>query len=90
MRTSIVNSKPAMGALKMPAIPAAAPQATSMASVCGGSLNACPRLLPMAAPVNTMGPSAPTDPPKPMVNDEAMSDEYMLCIFRRLFFSARA
>ena len=49
-----------------------------MASFCGVSLKACPRLLPMAAPVNTIGPSAPTDPPKPMVTDEAMSDEYML------------
>ena len=47
-------------------------------------------LLPMAAPVNTIGPSAPTEPPKPMVTEEAMSDEYMLWILRRLFFSARA
>ena len=90
MSTSMVNSRPAMGALKMPAMPAAAPQPTSIMSVCGDKRKACPRFDPMAAPVNTMGPSAPTEPPKPMVTDDATSEAYMLCTFKRLFFNAMA
>ena len=74
MSTSTVKRSPAMGALKMPAMPAAAPHPTSIMSVWGERRNSCPRLEPMAAPVNTMGPSAPTDPPKPMVMDEATSE----------------
>ena len=41
--------------------------------------NKRPRFEPMADPVSTMGASAPTDPPKPMVTDEAMTEVYMLC-----------
>ena len=41
---------------------------------------------PMAAPVHTMGPSAPTEPPKPMVTELASRDVYMLCRFSRLLF----
>ncbi len=84
--TSRVKSIPAMGALKMPAMPAAAPQPTNIIRMRGERRNICPMLEPMAAPVYTIGPSAPTDPPLPMVSDDAMSDEYMLCFFSRLLF----
>ena len=40
----------------------------------------------MEAPVSTMGASAPTEPPKPMVNELATIDEYVLCDFKRLPF----
>ena len=40
-------------------------------------------LEPMAAPVKTIGPSAPTEPPNPMVIDEAISDAYMLRFLSR-------
>ena len=51
INTSIVNSIPAIGALKIPAIPAAAPQPTNIIKMRGDSLNAWPRLEPIAAPV---------------------------------------
>ena len=38
-----------------------------------------PRLEPMAAPVYTIGASAPTEPPNPIVRALVTSDEYMLC-----------
>ena len=37
-----------------------------------------PRLLPMAAPVYTMGASAPTEPPKPIVTAEVSIDDQVL------------
>ena len=81
--TSRVKSIPAMGARKMPAIPAAAPHPTRSISTLGDSRNAWPMLEPMAAPVKTIGPSAPTEPPNPMVIDEAISDAYMLRFLSR-------
>ena len=86
MSTSSVKSIPAMGALNMPAMPAAAPQPTSIISMRGDRRKAEPRLEPIEAPVYTMGPSAPTEPPKPMVTELAIRDVYMLWRFRRLLF----
>ena len=37
----------------------------------------------MADPVSTMGASAPTEPPKPMVMADAMTDDQQLCPFKR-------
>ena len=37
----------------------------------------------MAEPVSTIGASAPTDPPKPMVMAEAMTLDQQLCDFNR-------
>ena len=37
------------------------------------------RFEPMAAPVSTIGASAPTDPPKPIVRPEPTMDDHMLC-----------
>ena len=84
--TSMVNKTPAIGALKIPAIPAAAPQPTSIIRIRGDILKSCPRLLPIEAPVATIGPSAPTEPPKPIVIAEAITEEYILCGFNRLLF----
>ncbi len=72
--TSKVKSMPAIGALKMPAMPAAAPHPTNIINTRGDILKSDPRLLPIAAPVYTIGPSAPTEPPKPIVMDEATID----------------
>ena len=72
--TSRVNNAPDNGALKIPATPAAAPQPTSNISKRGDKRNACPIFDPMAAPVETIGPSAPTEPPKPIVIDAATTD----------------
>ena len=81
--TSSVNTNPAIGALKMPAIAADAPQPTSSISCLLSILNNCPRLEPMAEPVSTIGASAPTDPPKPMVMADAMTDDQQLCPRKR-------
>ena len=84
--TSSVNTSPAIGALKMPAIAPAAPQPTSVISVLLSSRNSLPRLEPIADPVNTIGASAPTEPPKPMVIAEAITLDHVLCDFKRDFF----
>ena len=84
MSTSRVNTSPAMGALNMPAMAPAAPQPTSNTSVRLSILNSLPRFDPMAVPVNTMGASAPTEPPKPMVMAEASTDDQQLWPRRRL------
>ena len=76
--TSSTNTRPAIGALNMPAIAPAEPQPTSSMSVRCSILNIRPILEPMAEPVSTIGLSAPTDPPIPIVMALAMTDEYML------------
>ena len=88
--TSKVNTNPAIGALKIPAIAAAAPQPTSSISVLLSMRNNCPRLEPMAEPVSTIGASAPTDPPKPMVMADARTDVQQLCPLRRDCFEDMA
>ena len=90
MSTSSVKSMPAMGALKMPAMPAAAPHPTMIMSTRGDMRKSCPTAEPIEAPEKTMGPSAPTEPPKPMVTELAQSDERMLWRFRRLLFCEMA
>ena len=81
INTSSVNTKPAIGALKIPAIAAEAPQPTNNITVRGSILKSLPKLLPMADPVSTIGASAPTEPPNPMVILEAMTDVQQLCAF---------
>ena len=88
--TSSVNTSPAIGALKIPAIAAAAPHPTSSIKVLLSILNSLPRLEPMAEPVRTIGASAPTEPPKPMVMAEAMTEVQQLCPLRRDRFDAIA
>ena len=79
--TSKVNTSPAIGALKMPAIAPAAPQPTSVISIFRSMWNSLPRFEPMAEPVSTIGASAPTEPPKPMVMAEAITDDQQLWDF---------
>jgi hypothetical protein len=67
-KISRAKSTPAMGALKIAAIPPATPQATSVFMWWRLTPIACPKLLPMAAPIWTIGPSVPADPPEPMVS----------------------
>ena len=76
--TSSVNTSPAIGALNTPAMAALAPQPTSSIIVFLSMRNICPRLLPMAEPVNTIGASAPTEPPNPMVMPDATTDDQQL------------
>ena len=77
--TSMVKTTPAIGALKIPATAPAAPHPTSNMSVLCGILNILPKFEPMAEPVSTIGASAPTDPPKPMVMELAIKLDHVLC-----------
>ena len=65
----------------MAATAAAAPQPTSTISCLLLMWKSLPRLEPMAEPVSTIGASAPTDPPKPMVSADATSDVQQLWAF---------
>ena len=71
IKTSRVNTSPAIGALNIPATAPEAPQPINSISVLWSSLKIRPKSLPMADPVNTIGDSAPTEPPKPIVRAEA-------------------
>ena len=77
--TSRVKTSPAMGALKIPPMAPAAPQAIINIIVFCSKRNSLARLDPIAAPVSTIGASAPTEPPKPIVSPEPMIDDHMLC-----------
>jgi len=90
IRISNVKTSPAIGALKMPAMAADAPQPTRTINFLLSRWNNCPRLLPMALPVSTIGASAPTLPPKPMVILDAMTDDQQLCPLSFDLFVARA
>ena len=79
INTSSVKTSPAIGALKTPAIAALAPHPTKSINVRLSMRNNCPRLLPMAEPVSTIGASAPTEPPKPIVTPEATTEDQQLC-----------
>ena len=73
-----MKTKPAIGALKIPDTAAVAPQPTRSISVRLSNLNIRPKLLPIAEPVKTIGASAPTEPPKPIVMAEATIDDQVL------------
>ena len=83
INTSSVNTSPAMGALKIPAMAPAAPQPMSSISVRLSMRKSFPRFDPMAEPVSTIGASAPTLPPKPMVMAEATTLDHVLWDFSR-------
>ena len=78
INTSSVNTKPAIGALKIPEIAAVAPHPTSNIAVRASILKSLARLLPMADPVSTIGASAPTDPPNPIVILDAITEDQQL------------
>ena len=52
--------------------------------------NSLPKFEPMAEPVSTIGASAPTEPPKPMVMADAMTLDQQLWDFRRERFEEMA
>lgn len=83
INTSNVKTRPAIGALNMPAIAAAAPHPTRSIKVLLSNLNNCPKFEPIAEPVKTIGASAPTDPPKPIVMADAITEDQQLCTLRR-------
>src|SRR6185437_549921 len=64
------KTAPEMGALYAAAIPAAAPQPTSMRNRYGGHLASCPHFDASVAESCTMPPSRPIDPPLPIVTSD--------------------
>ena len=79
MMTSMVKTKPAMGALKIPATAPSAPHPTKSINVRWSMRKVEPSVEPMADPVSTIGASAPTDPPNPIVMELAMMLLQVLC-----------
>ena len=69
--TSMAKTTPAMGALKVAAIPAAAPQATRFLMRSSERCSHWPIDEPSAEPTWTMGPSRPAEPPVPIQRAEA-------------------
>ena len=69
--SSMAKNTPARGALKVAAMPPAAPQATRTLSRSSATFTQPPRLEPSAEPIWTIGPSRPTEPPPPMHSAEA-------------------
>ena len=65
-------------ALKIPAIAPEAPQPIRSMSVLWSTLKSRPKLEPIAEPVRTIGDSAPTDPPNPMVMPLAITLDQQL------------
>jgi len=68
--TSMLNIAPPMGALKVPAIPAATPQQVRTFTSRAESFMALPRAEPDEAPIREIGPSRPALPPLPRVMAE--------------------
>ena len=73
MMISRANITPPMGALNTAAMPAAEPQPTSVRMCVRFTVKNCPSAEPKAEPTCTMGPSLPSEPPRPMFSDEATS-----------------
>ena len=69
--SSIAKNTPASGALNVAAMPPAAPQATSTFIRASGTFRTRPKVEPRAAPICTIGPSRPTEPPPPMHSADA-------------------
>ena len=77
-RISRVKRTPARGALNMPATAPAAPHPRRIVIFLYDRFMYLATFEPIAAPVYTIGASAPTDPPNPIVTDEASIEDHML------------
>lgn len=77
--TSRANTMAAMGALKMADMAAAAAKPSTATISLLLSLNIWVIINPQAAPVTTVEPSNPTEPPKPTVRALVTMDEKVLC-----------
>ena len=91
-RNTISNPKnrPVSGALKVPAIPPAAPHATTMRKLRSDMRTCWPTVEAKAEPIWTIGPSRPTEPPVPMQIAEASAFVSVTCGRIRPPFSATA
>ena len=69
--SSMANMTPPMGVLKVAAMPAPAPAATSEIRCHTGMRMICPMVDPSAEPIWMIGPSRPTDEPLPIAMADA-------------------
>ena len=69
--SSMANMTPPIGVLKVDAMPAPAPAATSAMRCPAGMRMICPSVEPSAEPIWMIGPSRPTDEPLPIAMAEA-------------------
>ena len=74
----MTKTSPEIGALKTPPIAPATPQPMRSMRLRCSRRKSRPKFDPTAAPVNTIGLSAPTDPPKPMVMALARIEDQVL------------
>ena len=86
----MVKSIPAIGARKIPAIPAGCAASHQCHQHPGGKSESLPHVGAYRGACVDYRPSAPTDPPKPIVMEEAISDAYMLRFFNRDFLREMA
>ena len=86
INTSKAKKMPVIGAWKMAANAAAPPMPMSMITCLYSNFSQRPMLEPMDAPVETEGPSKPTEPPKPTVKALATMVDHMLCLLTSPFF----
>ena len=77
--SSMAKNTPASGALKVAAMPPAAPQATSTRIRVSATRTSRPSVEPSAEPICTIGPSRPTEPPPPMHSAEASAFTAATC-----------
>ena len=78
MITSMAKTTAAIGDLKMAAMAAAQASPSNNVICLKFKCNSLPTFDPIAAPVATVGPSKPTEPPKPTVNTLVIIDEKTL------------
>ena len=69
--SSMANMTPPIGVLKVAAMPAPAPAATSVMRCHGAMCTIWPSVEPIAEPIWMIGPSRPTAAPVPIDNAEA-------------------
>jgi len=81
--SSMANITPPMGVLKVAAMPAPAPAATSVMRCHGSMRMTCPMVEASEAPIWMIGPSRPMAAPLPMASAEA-SDLMMATMGRIL------
>ena len=77
--TSRAKKTPAIGALKIAAMPAAAPAASSSFTFSSESPSDWATFEPIAAPMWMIGPSLPAEPPEPIVSAEAIGLKMAMC-----------
>ncbi len=90
--TSITKISPVTGTLNIADNAAAVPHPRSSERVFESKCSIREKFEPMAAPVDTAGPSRPAEPPKPTVTGEVMSDAYIernfiIDFFREIAYS---